>query len=131
MPHAIAWLTTPFFCATVHLQTTVIAPKPCPPEVLADIEAWKLHKKEELEELAKCREYGGEVDREIFNKVDLNYRWPARLGLGWGTPVAALHHVLGLWRSRCRASVRCGRFAVQPDCKRCDTLYCRSFDATR
>ena len=38
-------------------------------EELEEVEAWKLHKDEEAEEMAKCEEYGGQVDLEIAAKV--------------------------------------------------------------
>ena len=44
-------------------------PLPCTDEEVQDIEAWKLHKDEEAEEVAKCEEYGGKVDLEIASKV--------------------------------------------------------------
>jgi len=46
-----------------------VFPLPCTDEEMADIEAWKLSKEEEAEEMAKCEEYGGKVDLEIASKV--------------------------------------------------------------
>lgn len=50
-------------------QEESVLPVPCLGEDLEDIEAWKLHKDEEAEEVAKCEEYGGQVDLEIAAKV--------------------------------------------------------------